>query len=148
MGLEVRCPYYWYEGYLKIKCENADVQRFEEHKKLIEFEHLYCCSNWKNCSTAKTLNEYYEKKEKLRSERLFEKRLQNKKEALQKEKYIEKQKIKIANEKESKEINKNKDFNKTNIIYGSIVKTSYGKQVHEICEGKGIERTSGTNEVK
>lgn len=58
------CPFYKWDERLKIHCEGNRIA-FHDQKGIQDYANQHCASpsGWKNCSIAKSLLEYYERKE-------------------------------------------------------------------------------------
>lgn len=58
------CPFFTWDEKLKVHCEGGLV-KFPDRKTLTGYADRHCSSEngWKNCSVARAMLEYYERKE-------------------------------------------------------------------------------------
>ena len=69
------CPYFIWDEKQTIGCEGKTVIRFPDVNAVKDYINKYCAnSDWKNCSIASMMNEYYERVEKNERTRILEKK--------------------------------------------------------------------------
>ncbi len=54
------CPYFMWDTKTDIGCENKTALRFPDKKTCRRYLKAYCVGDWKKCTYAKALNEFYE----------------------------------------------------------------------------------------
>lgn len=55
------CPFFQRTCKDAILCENKTRLNFKDAKGASDYYKNYCCGEWKTCSVAKALNDYYER---------------------------------------------------------------------------------------
>ena len=61
---KVNCPFYITDDELRITCEKSSRIGFPDKMAIKSHLATYCCDKWKECTTAKMLLEYYERRER------------------------------------------------------------------------------------
>ena len=56
----VICPYFCWDAKEAIGCEGKTTHRFPKGKLCKEYQAKYCAADWKSCTYAQALNQYYE----------------------------------------------------------------------------------------
>jgi hypothetical protein len=60
-----RCPYFRYDEKRSVHCEGGTVIRFPDRRSIQDYTTAFCAAyNYGECTVAKALNNYYERKEK------------------------------------------------------------------------------------
>jgi len=57
-----QCPFFKWDGKMEVSCEGGRV-KFPEAEDAKGYFEKYCAGDWKNCSIARMLNQYYDREE-------------------------------------------------------------------------------------